>query len=53
MYYVCTMETITKKFNTIKQAEAYINKLYNNYNSVQLVNSPLFTESGIYTFIVQ
>jgi len=46
------MKRISKQFGTIKQAESYLNRLYGKYNSVQLVNFPAYSESGIYTFLV-
>ena len=47
------METISKNFETIKQAERYQNKLYNKYNSVVLVHFPILSESGQYVWKVQ
>lgn len=44
--------TISKQFKTLKQAEAYQNRLYSRYNSVQLVRWPVFSEEGIYTWKV-
>ena len=35
---------------TIDQAIKFKRKLYNQYESVKLVNSPLFSECGRYTF---
>lgn len=46
------MTIITKHFETIKQAEKYQFKLYDKYNSVVLISSPLFTESGTYKWKV-
>jgi len=42
------METITKRFKTIKQAEKYQNSLYNKFPYVRLISSPLFSEEGQY-----
>ncbi len=44
--------TITKLFGTLKKAKAYQNKLYEQYNQVHLTHSPLFSESGTYTWEV-
>lgn len=46
------MKTITKHCTTLKQAERYQNKLYDQYNSVQLVRAPLFSEEGTYQWQV-
>jgi len=43
---------ITKEFKTIKQAEKFLLKLYQEYNRVILINYPVFSESGIYQFDV-
>lgn len=45
--------TIHKYFTTIKQAESYLMKLYNKYNSVKLVGFPIFGEVGNYSFEVK
>jgi hypothetical protein len=42
------MKTVSKIFETIKAAEAHQNRLYNQYNSVQLICCPIFGESGVY-----
>jgi len=42
------METISKRFNSIKQAERYQNKLYNTFNYVQLISYPVWSEDGLY-----
>ena len=44
------METITKRFRTIKQAAKYQNSLYNKFPYVVLISSPLFSEEGQYTW---
>jgi hypothetical protein len=44
------METISKQFKTLKQAEKYQNSLYNKYPYVQLVSYPIFSEEGEYTW---
>lgn len=45
-------QVINKSFKTIKEAEAYQTKLYTKYDCVKLVRSPLFSETGIYTWEV-
>ena len=40
---------IKKYFTTIKQAEQFLNKLYNKYDSVTCLNCPTF-ECGVYVF---
>jgi hypothetical protein len=47
------MKTIAKHFATLRQAESYLNRLYGKFDCVRLVRSPMFTESGIYTFEVK
>lgn len=47
------MKSITKYFTSLRQAERYQNKLYERYSSVQLVNSPRFTEAGHYRWTVK
>jgi hypothetical protein len=44
--------TIAKTFDSLKQAERYQNRLYGKYDKVELVKSPMFSESGIYVWIV-
>lgn len=44
--------TITKRCETIRQAERYLEKLYGLYDYVRLIGFPSNTESGIYTFYV-
>jgi len=46
------MTTISKRFDTLKQAEGYQNKLYEQYNSVQLIQAPTFSEEGLYIWRV-
>ena len=43
------METITKYFKSIKQAERYQNSLYNKFPYVRLINFPMW-EEGHYTW---
>ena len=45
-------KTIEKQYDTLKQAERYQNRLYNRFDSVRLVRSPLFSESGKYVWEV-
>jgi hypothetical protein len=47
------MKTITKLFATLKQAETFLMSLYNDWQSVNCVRSPLFSEAGIYIFKVK
>jgi len=42
------MQTISKRFNTIKQAEKYQNSLYKKFPYVVLVNFPTWSEEGTY-----
>lgn len=42
------MYQIRKRLKTLKQAEKFQNSLYNKYNYVRLVTSPIFTEDGLY-----
>lgn len=46
------MKTITKHFDTLKQAERYQNRLYGRYDKVRLVRSPRFSEAGTYVWEV-
>ncbi len=46
------METITKRFKTIKQAEKYQNSLYNKFPYVVLIDFPKWSEEGQYTWEV-
>jgi hypothetical protein len=46
------MKTIARSFDSIKQADKYQFWLYGKYDSVKLVKSPMFTEQGIYVWIV-
>ena len=47
------MKTITKTFETLKQAERHQNSLYGKFNHVRLVRSPRFGESGVYAWEVK
>lgn len=46
------MMTITKTFASYDEAGEYQHGLYNNYHDVKLINFPIFTESGDYTWKV-
>jgi hypothetical protein len=46
------MIRITKQFDTIRQAERYLEKLYGIYSYARLVACPLWSESGAYIFEV-
>jgi len=43
---------IARLFGNLKQAEKFQDKLYDKYNGVSLVRSPLFAEEGIYEWEV-
>lgn len=45
-------KTISKKYNTLRQAERYQNLLYNKFDNVKLIKSPMFTEYGTYVWAV-
>jgi hypothetical protein len=45
--------TITKHFGTIDAAEEYHESLCDEYDSVQLIRSPLFSEAGTYVWEVR
>ena len=45
-------QRIKKTYKTLAQAERYQNRLYNKYNSVQLVSFPHFSEDGEYVWEV-
>lgn len=47
------MKTVSKHFDTLEQAEKCQDKLYDKYNHVRLVKSPMFEESGTYTWEVK
>lgn len=44
------MQTISKIFKTIKQAEKYQNSLYIKFPYVRLVSFPQWSEEGQYTW---
>lgn len=46
------MKTIRKHFTSLKQAERYLNTLYNKYDHVQCISIPQ-GEAGTYTFEVK
>lgn len=47
------MKHISKTFTTMKQAEHYQNRLYNRFDTVRLIKSPMFGESGLYVWEVK
>lgn len=47
------MRTMRKYCKTIKAAERYQNMLYERFNHVQLIRSPLSTEQGEYVWEVK
>jgi hypothetical protein len=47
------MKTIRKIYQTLRQAENYQNRLYNKFDYVRLVKSPMFSESGEYVWEVK
>lgn len=47
------MTTIIKQFNTLKQAERFHYRLYEQYNHVRLVDWPRWSEKGTYTWEVK
>ena len=47
------MKTISKHFETIKQAVNFRAKLYEKYDVVKMTDAPIFEERGIYTFSVK
>jgi hypothetical protein len=46
------MKQIKRFFNWEKDAVKFRNRLYNKYNSVNLVSSPLFNRAGFYVWQV-
>ena len=48
----CTIY-VKQHFDSLKQAEKYLNKLYSKYDHVRLISSPMFTEAGVYTFEIK
>jgi hypothetical protein len=47
------MKTISKHFETIKQAEKFMSSLYNRFNAVSLIKYPINSEKGIYIYQVK
>ena len=45
-------KTITKRLESLKQAEHFQDRLYNKYWSVELVRFPECSEKGIYQWTV-
>lgn len=48
-----THKTVTKTCKTLLDAEQQQDKLYGEYDSVQLISSPRFSENGRYIWEVQ
>lgn len=46
------MKTISKNYQNYKQAVNYMNRLYKKYFYVELVEFPLYSQSGTYTWKV-
>jgi len=46
------MQTISKQFKTMKQAEKYQNSLYNKFPYVRLITFPIWSEEGRYIWEV-
>jgi hypothetical protein len=46
------MKTITRELESIKRAEMYHSYLLIKYNNVKLIDSPVFSEKGFYTWTV-
>lgn len=47
-----TKKTITRWFSLYDSAELFLNKLYQEYDYVRLISSPMFSEAGYYTWEV-
>ena len=47
------MRTVAMHFDTLASAERFQDKLYNRYDSVRLVRSPMFGEQGQYVWEVK
>lgn len=47
------MKTIVKHFDSIEAVEKFQDELYELYDYVRLVYSPLFSEDGTYTWEVK
>jgi len=47
------MKTIAKTYSTLRQAERFQNKLYDKYDYVRLIRSPMFGEEGNYVWEVK
>jgi hypothetical protein len=47
------MKRISKTYATLKQAERYQSRLYNRFDTVRLIKSPMFGESGVYVWEVK
>lgn len=47
------MSRIEKFLPTNKAAEKYLDRLYCEYNRVQCVHTPMFSEAGVYVFMCE
>jgi hypothetical protein len=47
------MTRIEKTFKTLRAAERYLDKLYCEFNRVQCVHTPMFSEAGVYVFMCE
>jgi hypothetical protein len=47
------MSRIEKYLPTNKAAEKFLDRLYSEYNRVQCVHIPMFSEAGVYVFICE
>lgn len=46
------MKQITKRFSTLRQAQGFLEGLYERYDWARLSDFPRFSESGEYVFTV-
>ena len=44
---------ISRELKSLRQAEAFQNRLYEKYDSVKIIESPRFSEQGVYTWLIQ
>lgn len=50
---VTKTKVVSKEFKTLAKVCAYQNRLYNKYESVQLVSFPRYAEQGTYVWEVR
>ena len=43
-------QIVSKYFDNESQAITYLNKLYLHFDNAKIIQAPLFSENGIYTF---